>query len=456
MARALPHKPEWTIVRFFSAVIAVGTVLLCLPFASRTGQWTSPLTALFTATSATCVTGLTLVDTGGYFSRFGQLVILLLIQTGGLGIMLLGMILLIVVGRRLSLTDELVLMDALGTQRAFAVRLLVWRAVGITLALEAAGAVILAFRLATRHALSPAEAVFSGIFHAVSALCNAGFSLQADSLTGWREDVVLMLTVTVLILFGGLGFLVWHNLSTLRPWRRDRTRRGRLALHGRLAMGTSLILLAMSWLLFAGLEWNGVLQNLRWTQRLNVSLFQAVTPRTAGFSAVDLAALRPPAFFLTLVLMFIGGSPASMAGGIKTTTVAILLLVTLSFLRGREDVDFAHRKIPERVVRAALAIFVIGIMVIGLSFALLLIVERSALSSNPLSRSLGLLFETVSAFSTVGLSVGITPSLSPCGRLLITVVMFVGRLGPTTLALIIGEREVRQLIHCPEEEVLVG
>ncbi|MDI6775323.1 MAG: potassium transporter TrkG [Verrucomicrobiota bacterium] len=450
------RKPEWAIVRFLATVIALGAVFLALPFSTRDGQWTPPLTALFTATSATCVTGLSVVDIGSYFSRFGQAVILVLIQVGGLGFMTVGTFLLIVVGRRLSATDEVALLDAFGTQRSFGLKSLMLRAVLIVAALEAAAAVVLAWRLGSAQGYKPADAAFAGVFHAVSALCNAGFALQADSLSGWREDPVLMGTVMTLIVLGGFGFLVWHNLSSLRPWRRDRTRRGRLSLHANLVVRTTLALIVAGWALFALFEWAGALKDLAWPVKLQTALFHAVTPRTAGFAAVDLSRVGPPALFFTIILMFVGGSPASMAGGIKTTTAAILLLVIRTLLCGHEDIEFRRRKIPDRVVRGALAIFILGLLVVGTFFLILLIVESHGPSPEPFTRSVPLLFETVSAFCTVGLSTGITPTLSPLGKVAVMILMFLGRLGPMTIALVIGKRETRQILRCPEEEALVG
>ncbi len=449
-------SPEWIVVRAFAFAILLGTLLLCLPWANRRSEWTDPLTALFTATSATCVTGLTVVDTGSFFTLFGQTVVLLLIQAGGLGIMTLGTFLLILTGRRLDIEDEFVLMDSLGYDRIRGLPSLLRRTILFTVLLEGAGAVILAHRLYAAHNLPLGTAAWHGLFHAVSAFCNAGFALQADSLVSFRDDPVILLTISALLILGGLGFLVLHDLSSIRFWRRNLITRGRLSLHTKVVLKTTAILIAGGWILITLLEWNHTLAGLSAPTRFLTSFFHAVTPRTAGFNAVDMTLFHPATLFLTMILMFIGGSPGSTAGGIKTTTLAILCRVTFAITRGRAAVESHGRTISQKVISEALSIFLLGAVLVICAFLALLIIESPPLLVKGCSRADELLFETVSAFGTVGLSTGITASLSAAGKLIIMLVMFVGRVGPLTLALIVGRRAVQQATRLPEEELIVG
>jgi potassium uptake TrkH family protein len=444
-------------VRAFLIVILVGTAALMLPASSRAGHWTDPLTALFTAASASCVTGLSVVDIGTHYSAVGHFVILLLMQTGGLGVMTLATFLLFVVGRRLGMHDQIVLMDALGARRAFDLRGVLFETLRLAVLIESVGALGLALRLMSRHGEPVSEALYCGVFHAVSAFCNAGFGLRSDSLAGWRSDPAFLGIVMGLVVAGGLGFPVLNNLTAIRFWRRDRITKGRISQHARLAVQVSGLLILAGWAAFGAIEWHGVLRSQRVPGRLLTSLFQAVTPRTAGFSVVDMGAVAPATRYVTMGLMFIGGSPASTAGGIKTTTAAVLVAVCLAMLRGREDIELRRRRVADRVAREAITIFLIGVFCVASFFLLLLLAEHGASGAGggpaPAEH---LLFETVSAFGTVGLSAGITPKLSVVGKLLIVVLMLVGRLGPLTVALVVGGRDALQRTRLPEEEVLVG
>ena len=453
---SVASRPEWIVVRGFALAIAVGALILCLPLANSQGQWTDPLTALFTATSALCVTGLTVVDIGTHYSVFGQCVILALIQVGGLGIMTFGTFLLILVGRRLGLRDEFVLIDSLGYDRIRGLPSLLKRAILFTITLELIGATVLACRLASHHAHTPGQALYAGLFHAVSAFCNAGHGLYRDSLIGLRGDPVIMLTMASLIILGGLGFLVLYDLSSVRFWRRNRLTRGRLHLHTKIVLKATAVLLLAGWVLFMLLEWRGTLAPLGVSDRVVVAFFHSVTPRTAGFYAVDLDLLQPATLLLTLVLMFIGGSPCSTAGGVKTTTIAVLLRVMIAMVRGKREVESHGRTVASRVVREALSIFLLAVVLIMCGFGLLLVVEHPPVLTSSLSAADELLFETVSAFGTVGLSTGITPYLTVWGRIIIILMMLMGRVGPLTLALVIGKKDERQVLRYPEEEVVVG
>jgi len=450
------RRPEWIPVKAFACAILIGTLLLMLPWSRAGGGWTAPLPALFTATSATCVTGLIVVDTGSYFSHFGQLVILCLMQIGGLGIMTMGTFFLILIGRRLRVRDEFVLMDSLGSDHVRGLRSLMWHAFIFAMLFEASAAAVLAHRLVAVHGYPTGRAVYVGLFHAVSAFCNAGFSLFADSLMGLRTDPVVVWTVIGLIVIGGLGFLVLYNLTHVRWWSRNRLRRGRLSLHTKLVLSASLFLVLFMWTAFLVLEWGNTLAPLPWTHKLNAALFQAVTPRTAGFNVVDMAAVQPATRFLTMLMMFVGGSPGSTAGGIKTTTVFVMLATVFAMIKARDETDIFGRTISTRVVREALSIFILGVFCVLVAFGILLVSEHALCLLGSQSRPEALLFETISAIGTVGLSTGITARLSFVGKLCIIVSMFIGRLGPMTIALIIGGKESVTAIRYPEEEVVVG
>jgi trk system potassium uptake protein TrkH len=456
ISKARRVKPEWVVVRAFAAAVLAGALVLCLPFCSRSGAWTPPLTALFTATSATCVTGLSVVDIADHFSRAGQWVILGMIQVGGLGIMTFGTFLLIAVGRRLGLQEEFVLINSMGFDRIRGLPSLLKRAFFFTVLFELAGTAIVATRLHGWHGFPLPEALYSAFFHSVSAFCNAGFSLQPESLILWREDPVILLTLAALVVLGGIGFLVLHDLSSIRFWRRDLIKRGRLALHTRIVLKTSAILIVAGWALFAWFEWGRTLAPLGMADKAVVALFHSVTPRTAGFNAVDMALVHPATLWVTLMLMFIGGSPCSTAGGIKTTTIAVLFRVALAMITGRREVESHGRTIPAKAVREGLAIFMLSAALVAVAFIALLLIENPPVLSASASAADELLFEAVSAFATVGLSTGITPFLSEAGRLVIILLMFIGRVGPLTLTLTLGRRGVRQAVRFPEEEVIVG
>jgi trk system potassium uptake protein TrkH len=449
-------RPEWIAVKAFGATILLGTALLALPFASSSGQWTNLLTALFTATSATCVTGLIVVDTGSYFSAFGQGVILVLIQIGGLGIMTMGTFLLVLVGRRLRLKEEFVLMDSLGSASVRGLRSLMGRALLFVFLFEALGTAVISYRLTVAHSYPAHKALYYALFHSVSAFCNAGFSLYQDSLTGLRGDPAIVLTVSILIVVGGLGFLVLHNLSSIRVWRRNRKEKGRLSLHTKVVLTATGTLILSMWVLFLVLEWSNTLDGLPIRDRIVGALFQSVTPRTAGFNIVEMAELRPVTFLLTMIAMFIGGSPASTAGGVKTTTIVVLILTVRTMIKAKEETDFFSRSMSMRVVREATAIFLLAIACVLVFYGLMLLTEQNTLLASGACSPDDLLFETISAAATVGLSTGLTSDLSPLGKICIIFCMFIGRLGPMTVALVIGGKDVRQAIKYPREEIVVG
>jgi trk system potassium uptake protein TrkH len=417
--------PPVLLVLSFAVLILVGTILLNLPMAWGPGRRIGALDALFTATSAVCVTGLITVDTARAWSPFGQGVILTLIQLGGLGILTFSTFFLLLLGRSLSLTQRSVLARTHGRLTHVQVRGLLKRIVAYALGVEAVGAVLLTLAF-TRDA-GFASGIWQAVFHAVSAFCNAGFSLFSDSLEGYAGSWIVNLVVMGLILLGGIGFVVIADLES--QIRRPELR---LSLHTKVVLSTTGILLAVGVLGFFFFEYHNILQDRSWGERLLVSLFQSVTPRTAGFNTVPYDRLTNSTLMLAIILMFIGGSPGSAAGGIKTSTAAILLGVLISRARGMRHATLFRRTVPERVVGEAIAIVLLSVLVI-----------------------MGMTFVAVSAFGTVGLSMGETMGLRPSSKLVIILLMFVGRLGPLTVAVSLGRRR-RAEYQYAEEEVLVG
>jgi len=445
-------RPQWMVAGAFAAASLAGAGLLCTPWASASGKWTGFLTSLFTATSACCVTGLAVVDTGTHFSFFGQMVILSLIQLGGIGIMTLGTFLLVLVGRRLSVQNEFVLINAFGIEDVRGLPSLLRRALLFTLVFEGAGALLFAWRY-LEAGYDGRQAAYYGVFHAVSAYCNAGFSLHADSLVSFQNDPLFLLGAATLIIAGGLGFLVLYNVSSFKFWRRNRKTRGRITLHTRIVLLTTALLLIGATVLYLASEWHAAFADMPLETKLTNAFFFAVTPRTAGFNNIPMGELSVTGRFLTIPLMFTGGAPGSTAGGIKITTLVVLFLTIAAMLRGCGETDLSHRTIPISVVREATVIFSLSVFAVLVFFGLLLITENPARGTDGAER---LIFETVSAFGTVGLSLDATSGLSSAGRWVIILCMFIGRLGPLTAALVIGTRDVGQHIRYPEEEIVVG
>ncbi len=441
----------------FASAIGVGTLLLMLPAAQTSGRFGNPLTALFLATSATCVTGLSPVDIAVHLTFFGQLTMLALMQLGGLGIMTLGTFLFEVMGRRMSMSDEQVVMRSLAFSTSGKVRSLLWRTVVFTGFWEALGAVLLGLRLYHAYGYSAPRAAYHGVFHSISAFCNAGFSLYPDSLVRFSDDPVMLLLFSVLIIAGGLGFVVVHNLGALAPWRRDRFKRGHLLLHTRIVLYGTAVLLVLGTLLVVALEWRSGLAHLLPRDRWIGALFQSVTCRTAGFSAVETASLSGGSKTLSMVLMFIGGAPGSTAGGIKISTAVVLVATVMGMIRNREETEFARRTVPIATVRESIVISVLALAMVGLCATVLHLTEAANRALVPASGlSLTLLFETVSAFGTVGLSLGATQWISGPGLGLLVVCMFVGRLGPLTLAITMSGAGQGPARRYPEENVVVG
>jgi len=450
-------SPQWLMALGFLFAILIGTFLLTLPAAATNGKGVAPVAALFTATSATCVTGLSVIDIGSELTLFGQLVVLTLIQLGGLGITTFGTFLLVLVGRRLSVQSEFVLMDAYGVEEVKGIHSLLLWTMGFTFLFEGIGALLLWTRYL--HPLpgvpAPSDvwtALYYAAFHAVSAFCNAGFSLHRDNMIPFQNDLLFLSVISLLIFFGGIGFLVTYNLVTIKFWRRNLKTRGRISLHSKIALFTSLLLILAGTATFLVLEWSNTLEGLPLASKLSCSLFQAVSPRTAGFNAVDMGQIKEISRFTTILLMLVGGCPGSAAGGIKATTLAVLVMTVVAMCKGRRETVIFSRTIPNTIVRESHVIFLLAISLVIVAYGTLLCTEFPQKTDDAAK----LLFETVSAAATSGLSINHTPSLSTAGRLVIILCMYLGRLGPLAIALMIGTRDESHRIRYPEEEIVVG
>lgn len=428
----------------FAAIILAGTLLLMMPFATRDGH-VSFLNALFTATSATCVTGLVVADTYQNWTLFGQLVILGLIQIGGIGFMTIGVYVAVLLKKKIGLKEREFLHESVSTLEVAGVVRLTKRIVQGTVFFELVGAVLLAIRFV------PAKGVLKGIyysvFHSVSAFCNAGFDLMGDtesysSFVSYEGDVLVNLTLMGLILIGGIGFIVWDDIY------RNRLNFRRYLLHSKIVLLMTLFLTAAGTVLFLVVEQGGVLSGMNGVERLMGAMFASVTPRTAGFNTTDVGAMTGAGKLLTILLMFIGGSPGSTAGGIKTTTFAVMILSALATIRNSYGTNIFRRRLEEDVIKRASTVFTIN-----LSLAVTAAVILVALQPLPLD---DVLVEVVSAISTVGMSSGITRELCALSRVVIIFLMYCGRLGSLTFALSFARKKDVPPVQQPAEKIVVG
>ncbi|MGK2929366.1 MAG: TrkH family potassium uptake protein [Acidimicrobiales bacterium] len=437
------HPAQYVVVGFAVAVLA-GTVLLMSPVAS-TGSGSAPfMTAFFTATSAVCVTGLIVVDTPTYWSNLGEGVIMVLIQLGGFGLMTVGSLVGLLLSRRIGLRQRMTAQAETGALDLGDVRGVVVRVAAFSFFFEAVTATILALRLWTSYDEPFGEAVYLGVFHAVSAFNNAGFALYSDNLLGFVTDWWFSLTIAAAVILGGIGFPVLVEL------KRNLRRPKRWSLHTKLTLSTTALLLVAGTAAMIAFEWTnpGTLGPLGTADSAMASFFQAVMPRTAGFNSIDTGALNEASLLATSVLMFIGGGSASTAGGIKVTTFALLAFVIWSETRGDPEVVLFGRTTPSHVQRQALSV-----ALLGLGAAVVGTLVLVSVSDVRLGRSL---FEAFSAFGTVGLSTGITAQLPGTGQLTLIALMFIGRVGPITLFAALVLRQRQRLYHLPEERPIIG
>ncbi len=428
----------------FAALIAVGTVLLRLPVSHANGQRIGLSESLFTATSAVCVTGLTVVDTSTAWSGFGQSVILALVQLGGLGIVTLVSVAILLVSDRIGVAHTRALAAEVGTDTYSSIARLVRAIVVTTLVFEAVFAILLALRFHYAHGYDAWTAFSHGAFHSISAWNNAGFSLNSDSMTSFASDVFVLGAIAVAVVVGGIGFPVLRGIATHRHhW-------SRWTLHSKLMVSTTGVLLVVGSLGFLAFEWSNpeTLGALSSSDRVSGAFFMSVQPRTAGFNAVDTTALSEESIVVSIVMMFIGGGSASTAGGIKVTTFALLAFVMWAEIRGDRDVNVFHRRIPESIQRLALTVSLAGVGILTVSTLALMVIGDGGLATSA--------FEAISALSTVGLSNGLTAEQDGAGQLLLTALMFAGRLGPVTLATAITLRTRPNLFRYPTDQPLIG
>lgn len=432
----------------FAAVIFGGALLLMLPISSRQGVVTPFIDALFTATSATCVTGLTTVNTAEHWTPFGQFIILIMIETGGLGFMSLPVFFFMIAKKKINLRTRMLLKDSLNLEQMNGGVNLMRYILLTSVIIQGLGALALSFSFIPRYGW--AKGSWFSIFHSVSSFCNAGFDLLGDSLAGDQQDIWLLFVVMILIIAGGLGFLVWYDIMQYRQ-------RKRLSIHSKIALIMTGSLLLLGTLGFYLTEHNGeslVVGN--WVQRLFNTMFMAVTPRTAGYYSVNYFEMSHAGLILTIVLMYIGGTSGSTAGGLKTTTFGVLLIQMKSILKGRNQAEFSGRTIPAGAIFRALTLFFITLSLCIFTTMILSVTEKI-----PDVDGLGLeyiVFEVVSAFGTVGLTMGLTPELSMVGKVIIIALMFIGRVGIMTVlfSLIAKARQQEQHFKYPEESVLIG
>ncbi|PAZ17379.1 ATPase [Streptomyces sp. SA15] len=441
--------PARTVVVAFAVVVALGTALLALPISAEGGTATGLVPALFTSTSAVCVTGLAVVDTGTYWSGFGEGAILALIQVGGFGIMTMASLLALLVSGKLRLRLQLTAQAETKSLGIGDVRRVLFGVAGTTLIVELAVAAILALRLRSGYGNSVGEAAYLGYFHAVSAFNNAGFGLHADNLTRYAQDPWVTLPVAVAVILGGIGFPVLLELLRHRHRRRTTGRRN-WTLHTRLTLITTVCLLAVGTLLTCLLEWTNsrTLGLHDWPEKLLNGFFHSTMTRTAGFNALDIGAMQSSTLLMTCMLMFIGGGSAGTAGGIKVTTFAVLAVAIIAEVRGEPTSAVLGRRLAPHVLRQALTVALLGV-------GLVMTATLALLSMTTLAFD-GVLFEVVSAFATVGLSTGITADFPDAGQVILVLLMFIGRLGPITLVSALALRERKRRYELPEERPVIG
>ena len=429
----------------FALIILMGTILLTLPIANKSGHG-NLLSSLFTATSATCVTGLIVADTYQNWTIFGQIVILCMIQVGGLGFMTIGAYISVLLKKRIGLQEREQLQESVNTLEIAGVVRLVKKIVQGALCIEGLGAVLLALRFIPR--FGAVRGIYFSVFHAVSAFCNGGFDLMGineaySSLVVFEGDIVVNLVVVTLILVGGIGFIVWDDVM------RNKWHFKKYLLHSKIVITTTLILTAAGTILFLVTENQAAFAGMSPLEKFLGALFSSVTPRTAGFNSVDTAALSNSGKIITMVMMFIGGSPGSTAGGVKTTSIVVLLFYAVAMVLGREDINLFGRRLTDEVVKKANAVVVINA-------TLTIIATVTIMTLQPLLNFEDVLFEVLSAIGTAGMTVGITRDLNTISCVIIIILMYCGRLGSLSFALIFAQKKTTVPVRQPQEKIIVG
>lgn len=431
----------------FLGLIAAGAILLAAPFARADGCWGDAMSSVFTAFSAVCVTGLSIVDIGCTFSFAGQIVLLSLVEIGCLGLMTCGTFLLIAIGRRLSLSREFSLMNAYGVAQVKGLKGLICWVVGSMLVIETIGAVALYFQFGD---------VYESVFYSIMSFCNAGFGLRSDHFASFIDMPAAVVAMGVETILGGIGFLVIYNLCTYRFLRRSSGGKGRLTLHSKVVLRFTFWLLAATFVFFWIAERNGALAGLPAAKKALVAFYQSVTPRTCGFTLVSMESLSPLTRLWYEFLMFVGGAPGSAAAGVKITTFAVLVYTWAAMCRGEQETVLYKRVVPIDIVRESIVIMMALVVFVAVVMGALLATEADAVKSGAVAVDT-LFFEAVSAITTTGLSIGSTTAgLSVAGKCVIMAAMFIGRLGALTVVMMIGEKEAIRRVRYPNEELVVG
>ena len=442
----LKLQPAQVVLLSFGGWILLGALVLMLPVSANPGKSVSFIDALFMSTSATCVTGLASISLVDDLSVFGQMVLLVLLQVGGLGIMTLSSSIAVIMGRNLQMREQVIMQDVLDTSGSEELLKLVVNIIQYTFAIEFIGAILLTIGF-YQEGFEVGQSIYYGFYHAISAFCNAGFALWNNNLEDFKFSPLIHFTIAILIILGGIGFSVIKELLVAFKQRKSFKN---FSVHTKIVLTTNTMFLVGGTLyLFFG-EYLHAFNDYSMWEKFQVAFFQSTTTRTAGFNTMNLAILQPHCIYLMILFMFVGASPGSTGGGVKTTTFAILLQSVTATLKGKQDVEFFERTIPAQTVVKSIAIFIICIIVVSVGVLVMARVE-------PDKSFLSLLFEVVSAFGTVGLSLGITPFLSVIGKLCIVTMMFLGRVGPLTLVLAVGSRVVLPSeVEYPEGKVLIG
>lgn len=438
-------QPVQILALGFAAVILTGAILLTLPISSVDGKWTPFIDCLFTSTSAVCVTGLVTLDTGTHWTVFGQIVIMLLIQTGGLGFMTFATFFAVLLGRRISLRERLIMQEAYNAFNIQGMVRLMLYVMGITFSIEGIGALLLMTQFIPQYGW--AKGIYFGIFHAVSAFCNAGFDLIGGfkSLTSYVENATISLTIGGLIVIGGIGFAVITELINTKDLRR-------LSLHSKVVLTTTAVLITVGAVMFFVFEYSNpkTMGPLSMKGKILASIFASITPRTAGYNTISTGDMTMAGKFLTIILMFIGASPGSTGGGIKTSTATLLFMTVMAVIHGNDDTEIFKKRIGKPLVYRAAAITLISFtLVIGVTMILAITQKGDFIE---------FLYEATSAFGTVGLTLGLTPRLTLIGKIAIILTMYSGRVGPLTLALAFAHKmqTTSSAIKYPEDKLLVG
>jgi len=449
--KALKRKNKYTPVQIlvigFALVIFTGAILLSLPIASQSGKITPFIDCIFTSTSAVCVTGLVTVDTGTYWTYFGKTVIMLLIQIGGLGFMSIATLVFFLLGKKITLKERLVMQEAMNVNSLQGLVKMIKYVLIFTFSVEGIGAVLFSTQFIPEFGI--VKGIYYSIFHAVSAFCNAGFDLMGNfnSVTAYANNAVVILTISALIAIGGLGFYVWVEIYNCKGIKR-------LSLHSRVVIYTTLVLIVGGAILMYIFEMRNpyTMQGMSMKGKVLSSIFASVSPRTAGFNSIPLDKMTAAGKFLTIILMFIGGSPGSTAGGIKTATAVVLFMTVVSVVKGREDTEIFQKRIGKELVYKS---FVITILSLALVITVTMILSITEQSKFPFEY---FLYEATSAFATVGLTLGLTTKLTFIGKVVISLTMYAGRVGLLTIILALAKSKNAKsgTLRYPEDKILIG